>query len=113
MLAEPRAAGAAVAEVAEAVRPVAAGEPAPAFEVQTVDGEAYRFAPASLERPVILILFRGGWCPYCNLHLSELRHVIPQICALGVARPTGASRCQPTILRIRGLANSASISSRE
>ncbi len=20
-----------------------------------------------------------GWCPYCNMHLSELRHVIPQL----------------------------------
>jgi peroxiredoxin len=84
LLAVPPAAGAAVAEVAEAVRPVAAGEPAPAFDVQTVDGETFRFDPARLERPVILILFRGGWCPYCNLHLSELRHVIPDISALGV-----------------------------
>jgi peroxiredoxin len=30
------------------------------------------------------VSFRGGWCPYCNLHLSELRHVVPQIDAMGV-----------------------------
>ncbi len=73
-----------VADRAEDVRPVAAGERAPAFELRTVDDEPYRFDPGNLERPVLLILFRGGWCPYCNLHLSELRHVIPDIRALGV-----------------------------
>lgn len=79
-----RPAGAAVAESAEDITAVAAGEPAPTFDVRTVEDEPYRFDPAMLERPVILILFRGGWCPYCNLHLAELRHVIPEINALGV-----------------------------
>ena len=55
------------------------GDRAPAFTVRTLDGEPYRFDPDSLERPTILISFRGGWCPYCNMHLSELRHVIPEL----------------------------------
>lgn len=24
-------------------------------------------------RPAVLVFFRGGWCPYCDLQLSELR----------------------------------------
>lgn len=43
-----------------------------------------RFDPESLAKPTILISFRGGWCPYCNTHLSELRHVLPEIQKLGV-----------------------------
>ena len=32
----------------------------------------------------MLVSFRGGWCPYCNMHLSELRLVVPEINAMGV-----------------------------
>ncbi|MFQ5982615.1 MAG: peroxiredoxin-like family protein, partial [Woeseiaceae bacterium] len=56
-----------------------AGDRAPAFTVRTVDDEPYHFDPDNLERPTVLISFRGGWCPYCNMHLSELRHVIPEL----------------------------------
>jgi peroxiredoxin len=31
----------------------------------------------------ILIFYRGGWCPYCNVHLSELQQVEDDILALG------------------------------
>jgi peroxiredoxin len=48
-----------------------------------VDGSSYVFDPDNLENPTILISFRGGWCPYCNMHLSELRTVIPEIRASG------------------------------
>ena len=66
------------------INPVKAGEMAPAFTVRTVDDEAFDFDPAGLERPAVLITFRGGWCPYCNLHLSELRHVVPELKSKGV-----------------------------
>ena len=64
---------------AQETTPLKAGDRAPAFTVRTVDNEAYNFDPDNLERTTILISFRGGWCPYCNMHLSELRTVIPQI----------------------------------
>ena len=31
-----------------------------------------------------MVTFRGGWCPFCNMHLSELKDVITEIDALGV-----------------------------
>ncbi len=68
-----------IADTPEGVQPVAVGETAPRFVVQTVDGDNVDFDPRKLERPTILITFRGGWCPYCNVHLSELRHVLPEI----------------------------------
>lgn len=64
---------------AELITPLKSGDRAPAFTVRTVDDEPYVFDPDKLERPTILISFRGGWCPYCNMHLSELRTVIPEI----------------------------------
>jgi len=69
---------------AEETTPLKTGDHAPAFTVRTVDDEPFEFDPDKLERPTILISFRGGWCPYCNLHLQELRTVIPQIREAGV-----------------------------
>ena len=68
---------------ADDINPLRAGDRAPAFEVRTVENEAFNFDPDNLDKPVVLISFRGGWCPYCNLHLSELRTVLPQIRELG------------------------------
>jgi len=68
---------------AQDTNPLRAGEQAPTFTVRTVKDTEFNFDPAALERPVVLISFRGGWCPYCNMHLSELRTVIPDIRALG------------------------------
>lgn len=64
---------------AEDISPKQVGDRAPSFTVRTVADEPFYFDPDNLERPTVLISFRGGWCPYCNMHLSELRHVIPEI----------------------------------
>lgn len=68
---------------AEETTPLNTGDRAPAFTVRTVDDEPFVFDPENLARPTILISFRGGWCPYCNMHLSELRTVIPELSEKG------------------------------
>lgn len=73
-----------VAATAAEIRPLAAGDKAPYFTVETVDSERFDFDPRNLERPVVLISFRGGWCPFCNMHLSELRRALPEINDMGV-----------------------------
>lgn len=73
-----------VAPTAAEIQPLKAGDNAPRFSVETVDNERFDFDPRKLQRPVILISFRGGWCPFCNLHLSELRYAIPEINKMGV-----------------------------
>ena len=65
------------------ISPLRTGDKAPAFTVRTVDDQAWSFDPGALDRPTVLISFRGGWCPYCNMHLSELRNVVPEIRAMG------------------------------
>lgn len=74
----------AVAESADLIAPLAAGDTAPRFVVQTVAGEPFDFDPLKLERPVVLLTFRGGWCPYCNVYLKDMREVIPAIAEMGV-----------------------------
>jgi len=73
-----------IAESADLIEPLGKGDRAPRFVVETVDGEDFDFDPQNLERPVVLLTFRGGWCPFCNMYLSEMRHTIPEIRELGV-----------------------------
>jgi peroxiredoxin len=68
---------------AEEVLPLLVGMKAPDFTVLDVENRAVRFVSGEQEKPVVLSFFRGGWCPYCNLHLSELRLAEEQLKAMG------------------------------
>jgi peroxiredoxin len=74
---------AAVPHTAEEVRPLAEGSPAPAFVVRKPDGADWRFDPGGLRSPVMLIFYRGGWCPYCNAHLAALREAETELKQMG------------------------------
>lgn len=65
------------------VKPMQVGAAAPAFDARTATGEPFRFEPRALQRPAVVIFYRGGWCPYCNAHLGELRNTEPQLISMG------------------------------
>ncbi len=73
-----------IARTAEAIQPLGKGDSAPRFIVETVTNQPFEFDPQNLDRPVILLAFRGGWCPFCNMYLAEMRNVIPKIRSMGV-----------------------------
>ncbi|MFD0672669.1 peroxiredoxin-like family protein [Cohnella sp. GCM10027633] len=33
--------------------------------------------------PVVLVFYRGSWCPFCNLQLKAYQRILPQIHAVG------------------------------
>ena len=55
------------------VTPLLPGMKIPAFSAQTPDGKTVEFNPENLNKPFVLTFYRGGWCPYCNAHLGEMR----------------------------------------
>ena len=65
------------------VQPLLPGMQAPAFEVFSVAGQPVHFDPENMQKPLVLTFFRGGWCPYCNLHLAELRKAESELKELG------------------------------
>jgi len=73
-----------IAPTAEETSPLMAGVKASDFTVYNVDGSPYEFNAENLERTTLIITFRGGWCPYCNTQLNELRNVMPEIKKMGV-----------------------------
>jgi peroxiredoxin len=68
---------------AEAARPLSVGTRAPDFSALRADGRPYKFSAGHLDHPYILIFYRGGWCPYCNGQLADMRLVEPRLRASG------------------------------
>jgi peroxiredoxin len=67
------------------VQPLLPGMQAPSFDVLSVEGEPVHFDPSKMDKPLVLSFFRGGWCPYCNLHLAEMRKTEGELRELGFA----------------------------
>lgn len=68
---------------ADQVRPILMGSKLPDVAVRTLSGEATTLARQVGGKPAILVFYRGGWCPYCNLQLSDLRLIEDRAKALG------------------------------
>lgn len=65
------------------VSPLLPGMTAPAFTATAADGRPFRFDPTRLDKPVVISFYRGGWCPYCNRQLAELRKAEKQLSGMG------------------------------
>jgi peroxiredoxin len=68
----------------ELVRPLLIGTQIPAdIQLLTTEGTPTTLQREMGDRPAVLVFFRGGWCPYCDLQLSELRLIEKDLQALG------------------------------
>lgn len=77
------AAQAQIADSAQAVRPILVGSPVPAVELSDLSGAPTTLAALLDGKPTVLVFYRGGWCPYCNVQLSELRKLGPDLAKHG------------------------------
>ena len=60
---------------------VPVGEKAAFITTETIDGKAFDLYEANKEKPVILLFYRGEWCPVCMRYLSNLNDSIAQLTA--------------------------------
>ena len=66
------------------VRPLMIGSQVPAdVTVATLAGRATTLPEVMRGQPAVLVFFRGGWCPYCDLQLSELRLIQAELESIG------------------------------
>ncbi|MFW5894276.1 MAG: peroxiredoxin-like family protein [Verrucomicrobiota bacterium] len=73
----------AVAESAEDVRPLLIGAEIPEVTLKTAQGNEINLKETVAERPVVVIFYRGGWCPYCNMQLGQLQSIEADLLDLG------------------------------
>jgi peroxiredoxin len=79
---------------AEDVKPLQSGNRAPETSLRRPAGRSVDMADLYQVGPSVLIFYRGGWCPYCNVHLgqiakaeSELKQMGYQVLAISPDRP--------------------------
>lgn len=72
-----------VPESAEDVCPIKTGQVLPDVKLKGVDGKDIALSKVVEKKPTVLVFYRGGWCPYCNVHLGELRKIEGELTALG------------------------------
>ncbi len=65
------------------VKPLLPGTEAPSFSLTGLTGNVINVKPGELQKPLVITFYRGGWCPYCNLHLAELRKAEETLLAQG------------------------------
>jgi len=68
---------------ADQVKPLLPGMSIPNFTATTPDGKEINFAAEKLSKPFVLSFYRGGWCPYCNAHLGEMRQAEQELVNMG------------------------------
>ncbi|MBF8149631.1 AhpC/TSA family protein [Winogradskyella sp. F6397] len=68
---------------AEDISPLLIGETIPSATLQDSDGNLTQLKRLIKKKPTILVFYRGGWCPYCNMQLSGLVDIENDILDLG------------------------------
>lgn len=71
-----------IADSAEDISPLLIGEKIPNTPLQDVNGKTIETNDI-LNKKTVLIVYRGGWCPYCNSQLSDMQEIEKQIIDLG------------------------------
>jgi peroxiredoxin len=55
------------------------GDAAPEIELVNHAGERFLLSTELKKGPVVLVFYRGNWCPYCSRYLAELSDALPDI----------------------------------
>lgn len=72
-----------VANSPEETKPLLVGQITPNVTLTNLKGEEVKLLDVLKSKPTVLVFFRGGWCPYCNAQLIDLRKTLPAIEGLG------------------------------
>lgn len=68
---------------AEKVSPLPVGVKVPSANVHSPSKALHSIHEVLASKPTVLIFYRGGWCPYCNIHLGRLATIEDELVALG------------------------------
>jgi len=72
-----------IPERAEDISPLLIGEIIPDVVLKAPDAIDHSISDILSEKPAVILFYRGGWCPYCNVHLAEIQGAESEIIKLG------------------------------
>jgi peroxiredoxin len=65
--------------------PPSVGDPLPDGVVKDADGQPVRLNELHADGPLVIVFFRGSWCPICTRHFQQLIAIHPQIVEVGAS----------------------------
>ena len=68
-----------IATEATATKPLEKGVKVPYVKLTGLNGETVSLASLHQEKPLVIVFFRGGWCPICTKHTQQLIKVYPEL----------------------------------
>ena len=72
-----------IAEDANSVTPLLNGQLAPKTTLKMADGSPVSLQALTMQKPSIVLFYRGGWCPYCNEQLAQLKNIEKDLVDMG------------------------------
>jgi len=89
-----------IAPSAESAKPLTKGSAVPDVSLKTIDGKDFALKKETADKLTVLIFYRGGWCPFCNRHLSDIQKAQEELAKLGyqvlAVSPDGAAELKAT-----------------
>ncbi|WP_374174108.1 peroxiredoxin-like family protein [Flavobacterium tructae] len=70
-------------KMATDIAPLLIGEKIPNTTLKSVENAAVKISDLLEKKKTVLVFYRGGWCPYCNMHLQALAEAEKQVLDLG------------------------------
>ncbi|MGE4159646.1 MAG: peroxiredoxin-like family protein [Planctomycetota bacterium] len=71
-------------DTATKTSPLRVGDNLPDVVLGNMDGNEVRLKAVVAGQPALIVFYRGGWCPYCNTHLSELSGIEKKLKEQGI-----------------------------
>lgn len=71
-----------IAESAERVSPLLPGLTVPNIELKDQYGKTVSLTERFKEKTTVLIVYRGGWCPYCSKQLASIQKIEKELADL-------------------------------
>ena len=72
-----------IAETIDEINPVLNGQSVPDVYVTNSSGDSLSLKRLVAKQKTILFFYRGGWCPFCNTQMGQLKEIEGQLAALG------------------------------
>lgn len=72
-----------IPQTATDISPLLIGEVMPDATLKATDASEHSVLEILRKKQAVVLFYRGGWCPYCNTHLAEIRDAESEILALG------------------------------
>ena len=72
-----------IANSADEVTPLLVGQTIPDISITTLKDETTSLKQYLNNKKTILFFYRGGWCPFCNTQMGQLKAIEPELKKLG------------------------------